>query len=45
VERIQPGEVSWVEIQPSRERVEGWFLSDKDDDIPVPTAPGVRAPD
>ncbi|MEU9091885.1 hypothetical protein [Streptomyces sp. NPDC048428] len=31
VERIQPGEVSWVEIQPSRERVEGWFLSNKDD--------------
>ncbi|MCZ0981538.1 hypothetical protein O1L60_28495 [Streptomyces diastatochromogenes] len=31
VERIQPGEVSWVEMQPSRERVEGWFLSKKDD--------------
>ncbi|MET8506731.1 hypothetical protein ABZV60_19065 [Streptomyces sp. NPDC004787] len=31
VERIQPGEVSWVELQPSRERVEGWFLSRKDD--------------
>ncbi|MFD7980952.1 hypothetical protein [Streptomyces sp. NPDC059071] len=31
VERIQPGEVSWVELQPSRERVEGWFLSKKDD--------------
>ncbi|WP_326673188.1 hypothetical protein [Streptomyces sp. NBC_01257] len=31
VERIQPGEVSWVELQPSRERVEGWFLSNKDD--------------
>ncbi|MFJ8162286.1 hypothetical protein ACIRBY_15335 [Streptomyces sp. NPDC096136] len=31
VERIQPGEVSWVEIQPSRERVEGWFVSGKDD--------------
>ncbi|MFE1805809.1 hypothetical protein [Streptomyces sp. NPDC059533] len=31
VERIQPGEVSWVEMQPSRERVEGWFVSGKDD--------------
>ncbi|MEV0450365.1 hypothetical protein [Streptomyces sp. NPDC050600] len=31
VERIQPGEVSWIELQPSRERVEGWFLSKKDD--------------
>ncbi|MFF8479432.1 hypothetical protein [Streptomyces antibioticus] len=31
VERIQPGEVGWVEIQPSRERVEGWFVSAKDD--------------
>ncbi|MFD4942119.1 hypothetical protein ACFWNT_06165 [Streptomyces sp. NPDC058409] len=31
VEKIQPGEVSWVEMQPSRERVEGWFLSGKDD--------------
>ncbi|MGW8765261.1 hypothetical protein ACWGN5_22440 [Streptomyces sp. NPDC055815] len=31
VERIQPGEVSWVELQPSRERVEGWFVSKKDD--------------
>ncbi|MFF0477376.1 hypothetical protein [Streptomyces sp. NPDC004284] len=31
VERIQPGEVSWVEMQPSRERVEGWFVSKKDD--------------
>ncbi|MEU6167452.1 hypothetical protein [Streptomyces tanashiensis] len=31
VERIQPGEVSWVELQPSRERVEGWFVSQKDD--------------
>ncbi|MCX5001066.1 hypothetical protein OHB05_00275 [Streptomyces sp. NBC_00638] len=31
VEKIQPGEVSWVELQPSRERVEGWFLSKKDD--------------
>ncbi|MFB7861456.1 hypothetical protein [Streptomyces sp. NPDC056069] len=31
VERIQPGEVSWVELQPSRERVEGWFLGKKDD--------------
>ncbi|WP_329620839.1 hypothetical protein OG357_10065 [Streptomyces sp. NBC_01255] len=31
VEKIQPGEVSWVELQPSRERVEGWFVSKKDD--------------
>jgi hypothetical protein len=31
VEKIQPGEVSWVEMQPSRERVEGWFVSKKDD--------------
>ncbi|MFB6841699.1 hypothetical protein [Streptomyces sp. NPDC056361] len=31
VERIQPGEVSWIELQPSRERVEGWFVSKKDD--------------
>ncbi|APE24309.1 MULTISPECIES: hypothetical protein [Streptomyces] len=31
VEKIQPGEVSWVETQPSRERVEGWFVSTKDD--------------
>ncbi|MFG3042871.1 hypothetical protein ACGFYZ_38830 [Streptomyces sp. NPDC048330] len=31
VERIQPGEVSWVELQPSRERVEGWFVGKKDD--------------
>lgn len=31
VERIQPGEVSWVEMQPSRERVEGWFVSKKED--------------
>ncbi|MFF0749730.1 hypothetical protein [Streptomyces sp. NPDC004267] len=31
VEQIQPGEVSWIELQPSRERVEGWFLSKKDD--------------
>ena len=31
VEKIQPGEVSWVELQPTRERVEGWFLSKKDD--------------
>ncbi|MFB7939493.1 hypothetical protein [Streptomyces sp. NPDC056049] len=31
VERVQPGEVSWIELQPSRERVEGWFLSKKDD--------------
>ncbi|WP_416969635.1 hypothetical protein [Streptomyces sp. 4F14] len=31
VERIQPGEVSWVELQPARERVEGWFASKKDD--------------
>lgn len=31
VEKIQPGEVSWVEMQPSRERVEGWFLSKKED--------------
>ncbi|MGW6395790.1 hypothetical protein ACWFR1_36015 [Streptomyces sp. NPDC055103] len=31
VERIQPGEVSWVELQPSRERVEGWLVSKKDD--------------
>ncbi|MDX2961312.1 hypothetical protein [Streptomyces acidiscabies] len=31
VERIQPGEVSWVELQPTRERVEGWFVSKKDD--------------
>ncbi|MGW5424073.1 hypothetical protein [Streptomyces sp. NPDC003943] len=31
VEHIQPGEVSWIELQPSRERVEGWFLSKKDD--------------
>ncbi|MFJ1696181.1 hypothetical protein ACIOHC_13675 [Streptomyces sp. NPDC088252] len=30
VERIQPGEVSRVEMQPSRERVEGSFLSGKD---------------
>ncbi|MFJ7779368.1 hypothetical protein [Streptomyces yangpuensis] len=30
-ERIQPGEVSWVELQPTRERVEGWFVSKKDD--------------
>ncbi|MHC5902781.1 carbohydrate binding domain-containing protein [Streptomyces sp. S6] len=31
VEQIQPGEVSWVELQPTRERVEGWFVSRKDD--------------
>ncbi|MER5275779.1 hypothetical protein ABT025_08480 [Streptomyces sp. NPDC002809] len=31
VERIQPGEVSWVVIQPSRERVEGWFVNNKED--------------
>ncbi|MGW0585477.1 hypothetical protein ACWD25_58660, partial [Streptomyces sp. NPDC002920] len=31
VEKIQPGEVSWVELQPTRERVEGWFVSKKDD--------------
>ncbi|WP_405820999.1 hypothetical protein OG705_15270 [Streptomyces sp. NBC_00838] len=31
VETIQPGEVSWVELQPTRERVEGWFVSKKDD--------------
>ncbi|MFD9050127.1 hypothetical protein [Streptomyces zaomyceticus] len=31
VEKIQPGEVSWVEMQPSRERVEGWFVGKKDD--------------
>ncbi|MFD3653677.1 hypothetical protein [Streptomyces sp. NPDC058620] len=30
-ENIQPGEVSWVELQPSRERVEGWFHSNKQD--------------
>ncbi|MFG2231430.1 hypothetical protein ACGFNX_15710 [Streptomyces sp. NPDC048723] len=31
VEKIQPGEVSWVELQPSRERVEGWFVNKRDD--------------
>ncbi|MFB6559147.1 hypothetical protein ACFCYH_09690 [Streptomyces sp. NPDC056400] len=30
-EKIMPGEVSWVELQPSRERVEGWFVSNKED--------------
>ncbi|MDH6544214.1 hypothetical protein M2167_006771 [Streptomyces sp. SPB4] len=26
-----PGEVSWGELRPSRERVEGWFVSNEDD--------------